>query len=71
MDVAAGSGAGTVALTYGALVLIIWARYFAVAGLFHWLLWGRPAHRVRARRLSPDRPARAIVLHEMHPSLVH
>lgn len=69
MDVAAGSGAGTVALTYGALVLIIWARYFAVAGLFHWLLWGRPAHRVRARRLSPDRPARAIVLHEIRMSL--
>ncbi|MGE0744989.1 MAG: sterol desaturase family protein [Rhodospirillales bacterium] len=61
--------AGAFVETYIALVLIIWVRYFIVAGLFYWLLWGRPPEKVRARRLSPGRPARATVMHEIRMSL--
>jgi len=61
---------GAFALTFVALVAIIWARYFAVAGLFYWLLWGRPEEKVRARRLSPTRPTRKVVLFEIQMSLL-
>lgn len=61
---------GALAITYGALVIIIWARYFAVAGLFYWLLWGRPEEKVRATRLSAIRPTRKIVYFEIRMSLL-
>ncbi|MEL6789355.1 MAG: sterol desaturase family protein [Pseudomonadota bacterium] len=56
--------------TYGLLTGIIWLRYFIVAGLFYFLLWGRPAERVRARRLSPRAPQGDVVRHEVKMSLV-
>ncbi len=61
---------GDLALTYGALVAIIWARYFVVAGLFYWLLWGRPEEKVHATRLSAVRPTRSIVTFEIRMSLL-
>jgi sterol desaturase/sphingolipid hydroxylase (fatty acid hydroxylase superfamily) len=61
---------GELAITYGALVAIIWARYFVVAGLFYWLLWGRPEEKVRATRLSAVRPTRKIVSFEIRMSLL-
>lgn len=63
-------GLGDLALTYCALTAIIWARYFVVAGLFYWLLWGRPEEKVRATRLSPVRPTRKIVSFEIRMSLL-
>ncbi|MEL7485745.1 MAG: sterol desaturase family protein [Pseudomonadota bacterium] len=57
-------------VTFAALTVIIWARYFAVAGLFYALLWGRPPHKVRARRLAERKPGRDIVLHEVKMSLI-
>lgn len=57
-------------VTYAALVAIIWVRYFFVAGLFYWLLWGRPEEKVRATRLSAVRPNRRIVLFEIKMSLL-
>ncbi|MEO1707922.1 MAG: hypothetical protein AAFR69_09340, partial [Pseudomonadota bacterium] len=56
--------------TYGLLTGIIWLRYFFVAGLFYFLLWGRPADKVRARRLSPRAPQGDGVRHEIKMSLV-
>ena len=61
---------GDLALTYLALTGIIWARYFAIAGLFYWLLWGRPEEKVRATRLSPVRPTRKTVSFEIRMSLL-
>ena len=56
--------------TYLMLTGIIWLRYFLVAGLFYYLLWGRAEKHVRARRLSPRSPQRHVVLHEIKMSLV-
>lgn len=58
------------AATYAALTAIIWLRYFVVAGLFFWLLWGRPEEKVRAQRLSPVRPSRKLVMFEIRMSLL-
>ncbi len=49
---------------------IIWARYFVIAGLFYWLLWGRPASRVSARRLADRAPTAPVVRHEIVMSLI-
>ncbi|MEM8935649.1 MAG: sterol desaturase family protein [Pseudomonadota bacterium] len=57
------------ATTYVALIGIIWARYFLIAGIFYFLLWGRPAEKVRARRLASKPPSREIVRHEILMSL--
>jgi sterol desaturase/sphingolipid hydroxylase (fatty acid hydroxylase superfamily) len=51
------------------LTLIIALRYFLIAGLFYWLLWGRPESKVRARRLTVRRPRAATVRHEIKMSL--
>ncbi|MEL7491095.1 MAG: sterol desaturase family protein [Pseudomonadota bacterium] len=58
------------ASTYGQLTAIIWLRYFLVAGLFYYLLWGRPAEKVRARRLADRRPQKEVVRHEIKMSLI-
>lgn len=52
------------------LTAIIWARYFIVAGLFYFLLWGRPEDKVRARRLADRRPDPKVMAHEIRMSLV-
>lgn len=56
--------------TYLMLTGIILLRYFLVAGLFFYLLWGRPEKNVRARRLSERPPQRDVVVHEIKMSLV-
>lgn len=56
--------------TFLALTAIIWVRYFLVAGLFYWLLWGRPEEKVNARRLADRAPRKDIVSHEIRMSLV-
>ena len=50
------------------LTAIILARYVAIAGLFYVLLWKRPAHKVRARRLAARPPDRRSVGHEVRMS---
>lgn len=62
--------AESLAISFVALYAIIAVRYFAVAGLFYWLLWGRDPEKVRARRLTDDRPAASIIFHEIKWSLV-
>lgn len=57
-------------ITYGQLTLIIWLRYFLIAGLFFALLWGRPEHKVAARRLAARRPEAKTVAHEIRMSLL-
>ncbi len=56
--------------TFTYLTAIIWVRYFIVAGLFYYLLWGRPAEKVNARRLADRPPQRNIVIHEVKMSLI-
>ncbi len=56
--------------SYIALTIIIWLRYFFIAGLFYFLLWGRPAEKVRATQLAERKPERKIILHEVKMSLV-
>ena len=60
----------TLLSTFIALTAIIWVRYFLVAGLFYWLLWGRPPEKVHARRLASRPPQRDIVFHEVRMSLM-
>jgi sterol desaturase/sphingolipid hydroxylase (fatty acid hydroxylase superfamily) len=57
-------------ITFCALFVIIAARYFAVAGLFYWLLWGRDPQHVLAMRLSKVPPSRGDMLHEIKWSLI-
>jgi sterol desaturase/sphingolipid hydroxylase (fatty acid hydroxylase superfamily) len=70
MDVTEFGSPGAFAATYAALVGLIWARYFLVAGLFYWLLWGRPEEKVRADRLAAQRPTRGTVSFEIRMSLL-
>ncbi|MFC2953845.1 sterol desaturase family protein [Marinicaulis aureus] len=57
------------AVTYLELTAIIWARYIIIAGLFYFLLWGRPEDKVGARRLADRRPEAKTVRHEITMSL--
>ena len=57
-------------ITFVALFAIIAARYFAVAGLFYWLLWGRDPEKVAALQLSKKAPERGLILHEITWSMV-
>jgi lathosterol oxidase len=57
-------------ISFVALFAIIAVRYFAVAGLFYWLLWGRDPEHVAALRLSRGSPERAVILHEIKWSMV-
>jgi len=55
--------------TFWRLTLIIWARYFVIAGLFYWLLWVRPEEQVGATRLAARRPDAKTVGFEIRMSL--
>ena len=57
---------GTTAVLY----LIILVRYFAIAGLFYWLLWKRDPEKVRARKLTSVRPRRDVVRGEIRWSVI-
>ena len=41
-----------------------------IAGLFYWLLWGRPEEKVRARKLTEQRPRKEVVSKEIQWSLI-
>jgi sterol desaturase/sphingolipid hydroxylase (fatty acid hydroxylase superfamily) len=56
------------AATYIALLVIIWIRYFVIAGMFHWAIWMRPEERVQGTRLASVRPTRKTVLREARTS---
>ncbi len=56
--------------TYAWLVAIIIARYFAIAGLFHYLLWRRPEDKVRATKLSKYAPTSQTIRHEIVMSVL-
>ena len=56
--------------TWGALVAIIWVRYFIIAGLFYALLWLRPSNKVHGDLLVEARPDPAIIRHEVTMSLI-
>lgn len=58
------------AIIYAQLTLIIWARYFVIAGAFMALLWGRPETRVSAVRLAERRPKRAEMAYEIRMSAI-
>jgi len=57
-------------MTYLALTAIIWIRYFFVAGLFYFLLWGRPPEKVHAQQLATKPPQRKIMIYECKMSLI-
>ncbi len=64
------TGTTSFLISFIALFVIIAIRYFAIAGLFYWLLWGRDPKHVAALRLSKGSPDRAVVLHEIKWSMV-
>lgn len=57
-------------VTFIGLYLIIAVRYFAVAGLFYWMLWKRDPKKVTARKLTPIRPDIKVIRNEIRWSLV-
>lgn len=57
-------------ITTAALYLIIALRYFAIAGLFYWLLWKREPDKVHARKLTALRPAAPVIRSEIRWSLI-
>ena len=57
-------------ITTAALYLIIAGRYFAIAGLFYWLLWKREPHKVHARRLTTLQPTARVIRSEIRWSLI-
>ncbi|MCB1740209.1 MAG: sterol desaturase family protein [Gammaproteobacteria bacterium] len=56
--------------TFLALYVIIAARYFAICGAFYWYLWLRPEHKVRARKLTDQRPEAKVIRREIYWSLL-
>ena len=56
--------------TFLGLTLIVALRYFAVAGLFHYLLLGRDGPRLKARRLSKARPKDSAMAQEIRWSVI-
>jgi len=46
-------------ITYFAFTAIIIGRYFLIVWPIHWMLWKRPADKVKARRLSKREPTAA------------
>ncbi len=56
--------------TTAALYVIIVVRYFAVAGLFYWVLWKRDPARVRARKLTSLEPGRDVIAREIRWSVI-
>ena len=63
------AGLGSFALTYVALLLIIWVRYLIVAGAFHWAIWGRPEEKVLGTKLARMRPNGETVWREARTSM--
>jgi sterol desaturase/sphingolipid hydroxylase (fatty acid hydroxylase superfamily) len=57
-------------ITTGVLYVIILVRYFAIAGLFYWLLWGRAPEKVHARKLTDIVPAPRVMRHEIKWSAI-
>ncbi len=57
-------------ISFIALFVIIAVRYFVVAGLFYWLLWGRDPKKVQALQLSDVSPDRRLIAYEIKWSLV-
>lgn len=56
--------------TTAALYLIILVRYFAIAGLFYWVLWKRAPEKVHARRLSSIEPPPELIRSEIRWSTI-
>jgi sterol desaturase/sphingolipid hydroxylase (fatty acid hydroxylase superfamily) len=56
--------------TFGALYLIVVARYFLIAGAIYWALWKRDPSRVRARKLTTIPPRPSLIRGEIRWSLV-
>lgn len=56
--------------TFAALYGIVALRYFAVAGIFYWLLWCRDPAKVKARRLTSLTPRPEIIRGEIRWSLI-
>jgi sterol desaturase/sphingolipid hydroxylase (fatty acid hydroxylase superfamily) len=52
------------------LSVIIVARYFAVAGLFYWLLWKCTSNPLNARKLTDITPPRKLILSEIRWSVI-
>jgi lathosterol oxidase len=61
---------GSFLLTTLGLAVIIAARYFVVAGFFHWLLWVGDGQTEWARRLARRKPSEALMRHERKWSLI-
>jgi lathosterol oxidase len=55
---------------YGALCVIIIARYFAIAGFFYWSLWRPAGNLLPARKLTKIRPPRKLILSEIRWSVI-
>lgn len=51
--------------TYFAFVAIIIGRYFMIVWPIHYMLWKRPAEKVKARRLSRREPTAKTIRHEI------
>lgn len=60
---------GAFALTYVALLAIIWVRYIAVAAIFHGAIWHRPEEKVAGTRLARRRPDGKTVWREARTSM--
>lgn len=56
--------------TYFALVAIIMVRYLMIAGLIHYLLWGRAPEKVNAEKLTNRQPTKKVIRHEITLSLL-
>ena len=58
----------TFAATYAFMLGIIWVRYGIVAGLFHWLVWGRNVANVPGVRLAKAPPTSKAMWREARTS---
>lgn len=62
-------GWGSFAVTYAAMLAIIWVRYVIVSGIMHFAIWHRPEEKVMGTRLARMRPTAKTVWREARTSM--
>lgn len=58
------------AISYAALLAIIWVRYIIIAGIFYLGIWTRPPEKVMGTQLAKDRPSNETMWREARTSML-
>lgn len=70
MEMPEGTMFDTPLVTFLVLYVIVAVRYLAFAGVFYLVLWKRDPERVTARKLTAQRPSKALIRNDIRWSLL-